>query len=70
MPKGLRQSRAPNKIRYWRTLRGLTQAELATILRVHRDTVRGWEAGLRPDDTMQVMIARVLKRPLGDVFPG
>lgn len=35
----------PEQIRDRRETLGLTQAELAVVLGVHRDTVGGWETG-------------------------
>ena len=35
----------PKQIRFRRETLGLTQAELAAVLGVHRDTVGGWETG-------------------------
>jgi DNA-binding transcriptional regulator YiaG len=35
----------PDEIRNRRDRLGLTQAELAAVLGVHRDTVGGWETG-------------------------
>lgn len=35
----------PDEIRSHRETLGLTQAELAGVLGVHRDTVGGWETG-------------------------
>lgn len=62
-------TRVSNRIRDLRTERKLTQAELAAILNVTRQTVIAIEQGrYSPSLEMAFQIAQVLRVPLDEVF--
>lgn len=62
-------TRVSNRIRELRTERGFTQAELAAILKVTRQTVIAIEQGrYSPSLEMAFQIAKALGLPLDDIF--
>lgn len=62
-------TRVSNRIRELRAERGLTQAELAAVLKVTRQTVIAIEQGrYSPSLEMAFQIAKALDLPLDHVF--
>ncbi len=58
-----------NRLRELRRLRGQTQEEMARDLGVTRQTVISVEKGeYIPSTTLALKIARLLKKPLEDIF--
>lgn len=47
----------PPEIRAWRTTHGYSQAALASLLGVHVQTVKRWEAGARTPDGVLLDLA-------------
>ncbi|BFV60031.1 helix-turn-helix transcriptional regulator [Kitasatospora sp. CMC57] len=58
-----------NSLRELRSQRGLSQAELATLLGVSRQTVNAIETGrYNPALPLAIGIARFFRRPVEDIF--
>jgi transcriptional regulator with XRE-family HTH domain len=59
-----------DNVREWRFERGLTQAQLALQAGVDQSTISRVEQGeQRPSDVQRIAISRVLRVPVGRLFP-
>lgn len=50
-----------NAIKHYRTIRGLTQADIADLMGVHRATVNRWENEITPNKRKLQKIAEILR---------
>lgn len=65
------QLRYPNSLRYWRTLLGFSQADVAAAAGCSRPRVSLLEHGTSvPNVYMAMRIAELLQLPVDMVFPG
>lgn len=70
MPKGYSRNHIPNRIALWRERRCMTQTQMAARLYCRRTTLANWESGRTPPPPyMQLMLARILKVPVEEIFP-
>lgn len=59
-----------NRIGLWRERRGMTQIELAKLLRVHPNAISSWETGKHvPLRRRRRLLARFLRTTEEELFP-
>jgi DNA-binding XRE family transcriptional regulator len=70
MPKGMLRWRLKSRLAMMREHRGLSQAELARAVFVHKGTIARWETDeSHPSNEMVEKLTKVLRCRARDLFP-